>query len=191
MKQYKWTILMLLVLLTNDILNRKAIATERLISSQSLSPTSSIETSQFGRLVGNWKIHDFSLNQKGEWQPGNGADWNFYWILGGAAIQDDWISPPMGQQSLSNTRQFGTNIRIFNPKLNRWEMAWAANTGNKIDFFSAKEINNQLVMQGELNGAESRITFYDITQRQFLWKLEQQNAGIWKEIYRIKAIKVN
>ena len=49
----------------------------------------------FSSLIGEWAIEDFSLSNNGDWQPAGGADWNFYPILNGAAIQDDWISPSM------------------------------------------------------------------------------------------------
>ena len=35
----------------------------------------------FEDLVGNWRIKDYSLDAKGEWQPAGGADWNFYTVL--------------------------------------------------------------------------------------------------------------
>ena len=122
------------------------------INVQQQSASAPPATSQFGRLVGKWKIRDFAPGADGSWNELGGADWNFYWILGGAAIQDDWISPGMDSPAPVAGRQFGTNIRIYNPKLERWEMAWASNTGAKVDTFLATHEDGSLVMKGLYNG---------------------------------------
>ncbi len=142
------------------------------------------------KMLGNWHIEDWSLGQDGQWQAGPGADWNWYLILDGKAIQDDWISPALGTPTANATRQFGTNIRIYNPKEQRWEMAWMSSNGKKLDTFFATETESQVVMKGFYAGAESKITFFNITKLSFDWKLEQQQKDdSWLEIYRIKGKK--
>ena len=71
-------------------------------------------------------------------------------------------------------------------------MAWASNTGAKLDTFVATHQDGALVMKGQYNGAETRITFHDITAAHFSWKMERQNkeTGQWIEIYRIEADRV-
>lgn len=157
------------------------------IHTQTQSDKAPPETSQFGQLVGKWAISDSGLNAEGKWQDGNGADWNFYWILGGTAIQDDWISPGMDTPKPEAGRQYGTNIRIYNPKTSQWEMAWAANTSSRVDNFAATWVEDKLVMTGQPGGTETRITFYNITDQQFSWKMERLIEDQWKEIYRIQA----
>lgn len=159
------------------------------ISNQQQSESAPEETSQYGRLVGRWSVQDFGLSAEGEWQEGPGADWHFYWILGGTAIQDDWISPGLNKPAPERGRQLGTNIRIYNPRLEQWEMAWASNTGAKVDTFTATADDQNIVMRGIFNGIDSRITFHDITGQHFSWKLEQKQKETddWKEIYRIEA----
>lgn len=145
----------------------------------------------FAQLVGKWKIADQSLTKDGKWQAGNGADWNFYSILNGAAIQDDWISPSLSQPEPETGRQFGTNVRIYNAKKKQWEMAWASNTGQKIDTFTAVEKNGSIIMQGVFGGANTKITFYDIKTKRFSWKMERQtDKDTWLEIYRIEGTRV-
>ncbi|GJM08858.1 MAG: hypothetical protein DHS20C11_11340 [Lysobacteraceae bacterium] len=159
---------------------------------QEQSASAPPESTQFGQLVGQWRIKDFMLDQDGNWQAGNGADWNFYWILGGTAIQDDWIAPPMSVAAPDTGRQLGTNIRIYNPKQQRWEMAWASNTGAKVDTFSAVETDGQLLMRGLFNGVDSQIIFYDITADHFSWKLQRilEGSDQWVDVYRIEADRV-
>ena len=171
---------------------RNLISGANQIDRQQQSPHASAQTSQFGQLVGDWKIKDYSLNPQGKWLEGNGANWNFYWILGGTAIQDDWISPSLDKPEPDKGRQYGTNIRIYNPKQGQWDMAWASNSGAKIDTFSAREKNRQLIMRGLFNGRDSKITFFDITATHFSWKLEQKNvsSGEWSKVYRIEASRI-
>lgn len=88
-------------------------------------------------------------------------------------------------------RQFGTNIRIFNPAEQRWEMAWASSKGQKVDTFTATENDGQIIMTGQFNGNTSRITFFDFKADSFDWKLEYQPADkTWLEVYRIKGVRV-
>jgi hypothetical protein len=161
------------------------------IKQQSMNPAAPPESHHFGRLVGEWKITDWSIDAQGKRQDGPGANWNFYWILGGSAIQDDWISPGYDKPVPEKGRQFGTNIRIYNPKSKLWEMAWMSNSGAKLDTFKANGTEKEMVMRGVYNGAETKITFYDIETDQFSWKMEKlQGTEQWKVVYRIEAKRV-
>ncbi len=142
------------------------------------------------QLIGHWRISDTFLTADGKWQAGAGASWHFYPILNGHAIQDDWISPPLDAPEPATERQYGTNLRIYNPAKEQWEMAWTSNQGPQITMFTAKESSSELIMSGFYAGAESEITFYDIQPNQFSWKLSQQQSdGQWQEIYRIEAVR--
>jgi len=150
-----------------------------------------LNNSLMKKLLGEWEITDSSLNQQGQWQAGNGASWHFYPILNGQAVQDDWIAPALDQPEPEAGRQYGTNIRIFNPKETRWEMAWASVKGQKVDTFTAIETDDAIIMSGLFNGNTSRITFFDIQANSFAWKLElQQPDKTWLEVYRIKGKRV-
>jgi len=159
---------------------------------QQQSKNAPVQTEQFARLLGHWKIQDYRLDEDNQWQEGPGAQWHFYWILDGNAIQDDWISPALDQPAPETGRQYGTNIRIFNPKLKHWEMAWVSNTGAKVDIFTAKSRSGNLIMKGNYNGIATRITFYDMDLK-FSWKMERKSHidQQWHEIYRIKAKRSN
>ncbi len=149
-----------------------------------------LENSLMKKLLGHWQIADSSIDAAGQWQDGPGASWHFYPILNGHAVQDDWVSPPLTQAAPAAGRQYGTNIRIFNPKKNQWEMAWASVKGQQVDTFVATENEQQIVMTGLFSGRQSRITFYDIKADSFAWKLEFQQAddtSTWSEVYRIKG----
>ena len=151
----------------------------------------------FGELVGNWRISDYSLDTKGEWQPAGGADWNFYTVLNGTAIQDDWISPSLSEPAPEQGRQYGTNIRIFNQQEKTWHMAWMANTGKKVETFKAIEKEGKIIMRGNYQGRNTRITFFNITNSNFSWtmeweiKSEGQEESTWKTVYKIEGTRIN
>ena len=148
----------------------------------------------FKSLIGEWSIEDYSLTKEGKWQSAGGADWNFYSVLNGAAIQDDWIAPALDKPAPESGRQFGTNIRIYNPKTQEWEMAWMANTGKKVDTFKAKEFKDKIVMHGDYQGNPTRITFFNISKNQFSWTMEvdasrQKNSPKWNTVYKIEGTR--
>lgn len=181
----------LLVLLSfNSSANPNSTDTE--INVQQMSKMAPSQTMHYGRLVGNWEIKDQSLGKDGKWVDGPGANWNFYWILGGNAIQDDWISPGYKTPAPEKGRQFGTNIRIFNPKSNQWDMAWIANTGKKVDTFKATSNEQSMVAGGVYNNQPTRISFFDITDKRFSWKMEKQDPKTkeWQAIYKIEGYKM-
>lgn len=160
-------------------------------ANQTINPNAPNETQQFAQLLGKWQVKDFQLQKDGSWKPGKGADWNWYTILDGHAIQDDWISPSMGTKVENSQRQFGTNIRIYNPKLERWELAWASKFGQQVDTFTAKKVGNDLQMLGLFSGTDSKITFFEITPTSFRWKLETRKSETdkWLEVYRIEGVR--
>lgn len=154
----------------------------------SINPLATEQTKQFATLLGKWEITDSSIDKQGKWQLGVGADWNWYTILDGHAIQDEWIQPSLSKDIDNNKRQYGTNIRIYNPQKNQWEMAWASNGGKKIDTFTAKGKDGTIIMTGIYSGENTRITFYNMKADTFDWKMEYQSKtdkNLWKEVYRI------
>ena len=164
-----------------------AVATGWVATTTDASPN---HHKDFHDLIGKWEIQDEILTPEGTFQSGQGAQWHFYEILNGQAVQDDWIAPPFGTELTANQkRQFGTNIRIYNPEQQRWEMAWASSSDRKIDVFTATTSDDRITMTGNFNGAPSRITFFDITANTFSWSLERQSVteDQWRVVYRMEA----
>ncbi len=149
----------------------------------------------FDALLGHWLIEDETLGAEGNWQAGAGAAWQFYRILNGQAIQDDWSSPHPARRVNGTATGFGTNIRVYNPAKSQWEMAWISSTGRQVDTFTATGGNSEIHMQGDFNGRPVRIVFRDIQDDSFAWALSQQVAGAegtpakWTEVYRIHATR--
>ena len=74
-------------------------------------------------------------------------------------------------------------------------MAWITKAGKTVDLYSAESNSNQIVMLSKLKtprGKYARITFFDMQEDSFEWKLEWSNDGKsqWLEVHRIHGIRV-
>lgn len=168
-----------------------------------LNPKAPPETTQFGQFAGRWAITDETLQPDGTWKAGPvKSEWDWHYILDGYAIQDDWISPVPGVAlpEKQEIRQYGTNLRIYNPKEKRWDLAWLANTGMKIDAWRAHYEDGKIIMDTDVKrvtkdnpeGYSQRITFYDIQKKTFEWKIEfsKDDGATWAEVYRIHGHRI-
>ena len=142
-------------------------------------------------LIGAWDITDYNRNAEGDWVEGNGADWTFYYALDGWAIQDLWVAP--GYDTETAQRQIGSNIRRVDPRTGDWEMAWITNGSGPTLRFTATSTEDEVVMQSvapHFTGAPSRITFFNMEDDSFDWKLERAADGeTYIEIYRIRGAR--
>lgn len=145
---------------------------------------------QFGRYIGDWNIEDEGLQQDGvTWLPGNGARWLFACVGNGIAVQDFWMpngadgSPPPG---------VGTNLRIYDPASEQWQIAWTANGSPGFSHISAKQDDDGNIVMHYVSPEPNpprRITFYPPDEAGWNWVLEMTfNQGeSWTPVYKIKA----
>ncbi len=150
------------------------------------------QTEQLGHLAGVWECELKIRNQDGNWpDTSRKADWIWYYILDGYAIQDDWIVPPLdADTALAGNSFLGTNIRIYNEKENNWEMAWFDNNSQQVQTFKATYEDNSIIMIGkDAQNNLNRITFYNMTDKTFDWKMESSNneGETWAEVVKIKG----
>ncbi len=150
---------------------------------------------QFARLVGSWHIEQQVLQADGSWQAVGPAEWAFHYTIGGYAIQDQWIQPPSSRPSPpGETRQHGTNIRIYDPESDSWQIVWASSDSPSFAIYTAKANDRgEMVMSGpdpERPGVMQRITYFDITHDRWSWKMEFSRDGEnWLEVARIAATR--
>jgi hypothetical protein len=156
------------------------------------------ELMHWGKMIGQWRTSEEGLKPDGSgWQPSKGADWNFYWALDGWSIRDEYFSPPLSEAvDAPENRQMGTNIRVYNKDKKQWQMAWVTKQARTVDVYTAVSTERNIVMlsDGKLpSGKHSRITFFEITNDSFEWKLEWSDDGQtnWLEVYRIHGKKIN
>jgi len=149
---------------------------------------------QFGRYLGDWDIQDWALSQTDgkTWNEGKGARWNFTCLGNGIAVQDFWMP---------NGGGVGTNLRIYDPKEKRWEVAWTASNLPGLTHIRAKEAAAKEGKKGNIimhyvspqQTPPRRITFMPPTENGWDWKLEMElpsgDTKAWREVYRIKATR--
>jgi hypothetical protein len=145
---------------------------------------------QFGRYVGDWNIEDQSLQQDGTtWLPGNGARWNFTCVGDGIAVQDFWM--PNGAEG-GPAPGVGTNLRIYDPKADQWDIAWTATNAPGFAHIRAKQNDAGDIIMHWVSPEQTpprRITFFKPTDEGWNWVMEMSfDAGEnWTAVYKIKA----
>jgi len=154
-----------------------------------LHPDAPPETAALGQLVGVWDVEQQVRNQDGSWNEPTRAEWRWFYILDGQAIQDDWIKPPVADGP-SAERTFGTNIRIYDPETDQWNMAWIDSNNRTLARFTAKNIDDTVVMTG-VNPVGRRVqnTFYAIKTDAFEWVQEWtfDDGDSWVPVSRLRA----
>ncbi len=145
---------------------------------------------QFGRYVGDWTIEDEGLQQDGvTWQSGNGARWNFTCVGDGIAVQDFWMpngaagAPPPG---------VGTNLRVYDPASEQWEITWTATAQPGYTHIRAKQNDAGDIVMHWVTPEQTpprRIIFFTPTDEGWNWVMEMSfDAGeTWTPVYKIKA----
>lgn len=145
---------------------------------------------QFGRYLGDWNIEDQGLQQDGKtWAPGNGARWNFTCVGNGIAVQDFWMpngaagGPPPG---------VGTNLRIYDPNTQQWEITWTATRSPGFSHIRAKEDEGGNIVMHYVSPEQNpprRITFFPPTDKGWDWVMEVSldSGETWTAVYKIKA----
>ena len=139
---------------------------------------------QFGQYVGDWIIEDSRLSQDGtEWNPGNGARWNFVCIGNGTAVQDFWMP---------NGGGVGTNLRTWNAETETWDIAWTVDGLPGFAHITAKQDDEGNIVMHYVTPVPDplrRITFFPANDSGWDWVQEWSTDGgeTWFSVYRIKA----
>ncbi len=149
------------------------------------------ELQHWGKLVGQWSTEGESLKRDGSgWEHSGSADWDFFWAFNGWGIQDNYTSPPLSEKlEDESTRQHGINLRIYNPDTKQWVLTWLTTRSPVPSNFTAVSSDDSVVMMRDdkdANGNYRRITFFDMTENSFEWKMEwSQDKESWLEVARI------
>lgn len=164
-----------------------------------LHPDAPPETEQFGQLVGVWECMSV-VNVNGQWVAGWPSTWAWRYILGGFAVQDIWfqaeenLPPPRADLGYDLA---GTNVRIYLPARNKWEIAWFANgknangQPNNTQYIEAEYRDGQIIMHPKNQSGDQirRIIFHNIKEKSFDWKSEISEDGgkTWQARVKIEA----
>jgi len=164
-----------------------------------LHPDAPPETRQFGQLAGVWECMSV-VNVNGQWVAGWPSTWVWRYILGGFAVQDIWfqaeenLPPPRANLGYDLA---GTNVRIFLPARNKWEIAWFANgknasgQPNNTQYIEAEYQDEQIIMHPKNQSGDQirRIVFHNITEDSFDWKsqISEDDGETWQTQVKIEA----
>lgn len=146
----------------------------------------------FDKLLGKWEIDSsYVRNRDGTWgKRTQKFKWNFYTILNGEAVQDDWISI----DSTGRETKKGTNLRIFNNDENKWYMSWIDASNRKTAVFTATNSEGTVKMDGiNALGRHVQNTFFNITDETFQWKQEWtfDEGKTWIAVSKFKCHKID
>ncbi len=149
-----------------------------------------------GKLAGHWYLTEQAPNADGSgWAVQQNAEWTFRWGLGGWSIVDDYVAPSFETVLEDETkRQRGTNLRTYHVADDKWVMTWLTTTSKIPQGFTAISDDETVTMLSDIpyiNKSYVRITFFDMTDNTFDWKMELSKDGKegWSEVYRIHGDK--
>lgn len=133
------------------------------------------EDDLWGKLIGEWNFewvdHNQSRTVRGEWI--------FSRVLEGRAIQDVFICPSRATRETDPQPdgEYGTTLRIYNPKTRRWDVAYGC-TGCITRLEAAKE--GEKIVLTEIFKKERRWVFSEIENDSFHWQdMHVQEDGAW------------
>ncbi len=135
---------------------------------------------QYGQFVGTWTCVPTSRQEDGSQKAGKGRPtWVWHYVLNGKAVQDVWIPDP---EHSPPSATMGTNLRVYDPERDQWEMVWVTETLGRFQTFTAKMREGEIVMHGDVPEGPfpahlARITFHNISSDHFDWKYEASAPG--------------
>ena len=130
---------------------------------------------QYGQFEGHWTCAPEFMDAEGNWQKADARpQWVWHYVLDGHAIQDVFL--PYPERSPPGASK-GTNLRVYDPENDQWDMVWTTETLGGFQRFSAKMQDGEIVMRGEIPAGQrqahlAKITFHNITEQHFDWKYE-------------------
>ena len=148
------------------------LATAQALFSATRAESIPEEADIYGRLLGSWDLDIRIHCSDGTIATGRGAV-HFARILQGHGVQDVWIgsAPPLPPM-------YGTTVRIFDPELGAWRIAWANPPINSRDTMIARREGDDIVQLTEpVDGKKKRWRFSEIKPDSFHWTGETAKAG--------------
>ncbi len=155
--------------------------------------SSSINNRSFKELIGTWECKAISRSNDGSWKKDTvTATWIWTSILNDEAIQDVFYAG-VSPGNIKSSTFSGINIRIYNPKEEKWNMAWFDTNNRKIATFTAVGKKDTILMEGiNASGRPVKNIFSDITSSNFTWTQfwTFDNGKTWIDVSKIWCLKV-
>lgn len=135
----------------------------------------------FGQFVGGWDFdwYDRMGRHAGRHVKG---EWIFSWILEGSAIQDVFICPSRTERLTNHQAdsEYGTTIRIFNPKSSAWDIFYGCT--NEAVCLEARKEKDEIVLT-EISSKNMKWIFSEITGVSFHWRHIRTEDGSKWDVY--------
>ncbi len=147
------------------------------------------EVAQWGKLVGNWDIVVEMIGEDGNVTQSFNAEWNWFYIMNGLAIQDVFILPKRADNIEPSDYFVGTGIRIYDEDKKKWQTSWLDTSSKRIELREAVSTDQNIVVIHNTEGGDKlRYTYYDMNAESFKWKQESaNNDGRWKVTQTVVA----
>jgi hypothetical protein len=132
----------------------------------------------FGRFVGEWDLDWAEYDGNGEPSTTERGEWIFGWVLEGRAVQDVWILPTRASRNRAETREYGTTIRFYDPRLDVWLVTWSGPVNGARRTFVARQSGDEILQIGRTSdGLPMRWIFSAITDDSFTWRSLSSKDG--------------
>ncbi len=148
------------------------------------------EAGQWDPLIGDWEVAAQVHQEDGTWRDAGKAQWHWFYILDGFAVQDVWINP--NYEARIGRPLKGTNLRTYDPEKKKWVMAWYDNVSHKMEQYEAVAEDGKIVMTQLGEGVYNRITFFNLEPESFDWKAERSpdEGKTWREYFRLRGTRI-
>lgn len=150
------------------------------------------EMDLFGRFAGLWQTHVTYLAADGSPARHADGDWEFGYALEGRAVIDVWQVP--GREALAGAprspdQECGLCVRIWNAGLQLWRFTFHGTARGDVVHMFAREIGDEIVMEGAESGELVRWVFSDIDAESFSWRSEHSQDGgrTWRRQQDVRA----
>lgn len=131
-------------------------------------------------LIGSWALDVTDRLDDGTIRKAAG-ECHAAWVLEGRAVQDVWISPPIGARSASTPRlgnRFGSTLRVYDPALRAWRVTWTNPVSGIQTALVGRRVGDDVVQEGQdPRGNSMRWCFRKITATSAHWTGELSLDG--------------
>ena len=148
----------------------------------------------FNELIGTWNCKGLNRNKDGSWRTDTtSGTWVWFHLFEGNAVQDIFYGG-VNPNQVDTASKGGTNIRIYNEKENRWNMAWLDTNNKIIEVFTAVGDREKIIMDGiNAQGRHVQNHFTEISDNSFTWTQYWtfDEGKTWIDVAIIWCTKVN
>lgn len=152
--------------------------------------STAVDHELFGQFVGSWDLEVTWFKDRKPESRARG-EWHFAWVLGGRAIQDIWIVPPLAEQrDGAPVYEYGTSLRFPDAGGAFWHSTWHGPARGLIATFIAYRKGEDIVLDRQ-DSDRVRWIFSDITPDRFRWRNEMAttNGASWDVVQDFTAVR--